>query len=61
MPVATIVQLIAQVGIPAATKIIEHYTKQAPADVTAAEWLALLKDLRSYNEIRAEKVNAGGN
>jgi hypothetical protein len=57
MPIATIIQLIAQVGIPAATKIMEHYTKREPADVTAAEWLALLKDLRGYNELRAEKVN----
>lgn len=56
MPVATIIQLIAQVGIPAATKIMEHYTKREPTDVTAAEWLALLKDLRSYNDLRAEAI-----
>lgn len=56
MPVATIIQLIAQVGIPAATKIIEHYTKREPADVTAAEWLVLLKELRPYNELRAAAV-----
>lgn len=56
MPAAAIVQLIAQVGIPAATRVLELYTKREPADVTAAEWLSLLKDLRSYNEMRAEKV-----
>jgi hypothetical protein len=56
MPVATIIQLIAQVGIPAATKIIERYTQREPDDVTAAEWLSLLKELRGYNELRAEKV-----
>jgi hypothetical protein len=58
MPAAAIVQLIAQVGIPAATRVLELYTKLEPADVTAAEWLALLKELRGYNEMRAEKVPA---
>lgn len=57
MSAAAIVQLIAQVGIPAATRVLELYTKLEPADVAAAEWLALLKDLRGYNEMRAEKVN----
>lgn len=61
MPAAAIIQLIAQVGIPAAIKIIERYTTLAPDDVTAAEWLEFLKGLRTYNERRAEKVNVGGN
>lgn len=56
MPVATIIQLIAQVGIPAATAIIERYTTQAPDDVVASEWLEFLKKLKGYNELRAEKV-----
>jgi hypothetical protein len=58
MPVAMIVQLIAQVGIPAAIRIIERYSAQEPADVTTAEWLDFLKELKSYNELRAEKVKA---
>ena len=49
-----------QYGIPAAIKVFELLTKQEPADVKAAEWLALLKDLRSYNEIRQEKVRPDG-
>lgn len=49
-----------QYGIPAAIKVFELLTKQEPDDVKAAEWLALLKDMRSYNEIRQEKVRPDG-
>lgn len=58
MPAAAIVQLIAQVGIPTAIRIIERYTAHEPDDVLAAEWLEFLKDLKSYNELRAERVKA---
>jgi hypothetical protein len=52
----TIVTLIANVGVPAAQKVIALYLKQKPDDVTALEWLELLKTLKSYNELRAELV-----
>jgi hypothetical protein len=52
----TIIALINTVGIPAARKIIELYTKQKPDDVTALEWLELLRTLKSYSELRAELV-----
>ena len=52
----TIIALINGVGIPAARKIIELYSRQKPDDVTAAEWLDLLRSLKSYDELRAELV-----
>lgn len=57
MPAAAIIQLIAQVGIPAARELLALYTQKEPADVTAQEWLALLGKLSSYNELRGQKVN----
>jgi hypothetical protein len=54
----TIIALINSVGIPAARKIIELYTKQKPDDVTAVEWLELLKSLESYDALRAKLVNS---
>lgn len=56
MPAAAIIQLIAQVGIPAARELLDLYTRQEPADVTAQEWLALLGRLSSYNDLRSQKV-----
>lgn len=53
---AALIASALQYGLPAAIQIFELLVKQKPDDVAAAEWLALLKDLRSYSDLRNEMV-----
>jgi len=45
MPVAVIVALISQVGLPLAMKLIDLYQKDPNAIVTTEQWLALKKEI----------------
>jgi hypothetical protein len=45
MPIAVIVALITQVGLPLALKLIDLYQKDPTAVITADQWLALKKEI----------------
>jgi len=45
MPIAVIVALVTQVGLPLALKLIDLYQKDPNAVVTPEQWLALKKEI----------------
>jgi hypothetical protein len=45
MPIAVIVALITQVGLPLALKLIDLYQKNPSAVITPEQWLALKAEI----------------